>query len=113
MIKNIKETSVSRKQKRMMLIGLSMIPNPFQQLKFKLQLQLMDTEDYNSGRISKNIYRMKSTLRFIPIGGLLTSAYDALTEGVLEESVFSMEDLKSMNDEELKLVYNEFKKITD
>lgn len=113
MVKSISETKTSRKAKRMLLIGLSMIPSPMQQLKFKIQLQEMDAEDYKLGRISKNAYRIKSTLRFIPIGGLLTSAYDALTEGVFEENLFSIQDLNAMSDEELKLVYEEIKKYNE
>ena len=109
MIQEINDAKLSRKKTRGILIGLSLIPNLSTQLRFKAMLHAMDKADYENGKISKNTLAVKSILRFIPIGGLATAAFDIGVDMFSEVESFSIENLNEMTDEELKMLYEQVK----
>lgn len=76
MIQEINDAKLSRRKVRLILIGLSLIPNFSTQLRFKTMLSAMDLEDFENGKISKNTVAIKTALRFIPFVGLATAAFD-------------------------------------
>lgn len=110
MIQEISNSGITRKIQRRILIGMSLIPNLSTQLRFKAMLVKMDAEDLASGRISGGMFKVKTALRFIPLGGLAMAAVDTGTDLLSDSVAFLAEDLDVMTDEELKLLYSQIKK---